>query len=112
MSEECVVSCRCVSRPPSTHTPHPHETPHSPFASQVKWFSPFLLAVYDRHSETFQSLCRVMSGFTDEFYAAAKARLSETIIPGPKPYYNTLESPSVWFEPTEVRVLLLRGGGL
>jgi hypothetical protein len=74
---------------------------------QVKWFSPFLLAVYDRHSESFQSLCRVMSGFTDEFYAAAKERLSASIIPGPKPYYNTGESPSVWFEPTEVRC---RGG--
>jgi DNA ligase-1 len=71
-------------------------------AVQVKWFSPFLLAVYDRQSESFQSLCRVMSGFTDEFYAAAKDRLSASIIPGPKPYYNTGESPSVWFEPTEV----------
>lgn len=69
---------------------------------QVKWFSPFLLAVYDRDTETFQSLCRCISGFTDEFYAAAKERLSATIIPGPKPYYNTGESPSVWFEPTEV----------
>lgn len=71
-------------------------------AVQVKWFSPFLLAVYDRRSETFQSLCRVMSGFSDEFYAAAKERLSATIIPGPKPYFSTGESPSVWFEPTEV----------
>lgn len=58
--------------------------------------------MYDRHTETFQSLCRCMSGFSDEFYAAATARLSATIIPGPKPYYNTGESPSVWFEPTEV----------
>lgn len=104
MSEECVVLCRCVSQPPP-HPPPSHERPTvSLFASpQVKWFSPFLLAVYDRHSETFQSLCRVMSGFSDEFYAAAKARLSEAIIPAPKPYYNTGEAPSVWFEPTEVR---------
>jgi DNA ligase-1 len=69
---------------------------------QVKWFSPFLLAVYDRHSETFQSLCRCMSGFTDEFYAAATQRLSAHIIQGPKPYYDTGEAPSVWFEPVEV----------
>lgn len=61
--------------------------------------------MYDRHSETFQSLCRVMSGFSDEFYAAAKTRLTDSIIPGPKPYYDTGESPSVWFEPTEVRGL-------
>eukprot|EP00882_Tetradesmus_deserticola_P026421 GHRQ01029152.1.p2 GENE.GHRQ01029152.1~~GHRQ01029152.1.p2 ORF type:complete len:139 (+),score=25.22 GHRQ01029152.1:702-1118(+) len=70
---------------------------------QVKWFSPFLLAAYDPDTETFQSLCRCMSGFTDEFYAAATARLGATAIPGPKPYYDTHERPDVWFEPTEVR---------
>jgi DNA ligase-1 len=58
--------------------------------------------VYDRRSETFQSLCRVMSGFSDGFYEAATARLGATAIPGPKPYYATGERPSVWFEPTEV----------
>jgi DNA ligase-1 len=74
---------------------------------QVKWFSPFLLAVYDADTETFQSLCRCMSGFTDEFYAAATARLGATAIPGPKPYYDTHERPDVWFEPTEVRCMHL-----
>lgn len=69
---------------------------------KVKWFSPFLLAVYDPASETFQSLCRCMSGFSDEFYAAATARLGATALPGPKPYYDTHERPDVWFEPTEV----------
>jgi DNA ligase-1 len=76
---------------------------------QVKWFSPFLLAVYDPASETFQSLCRCMSGFTDEFYAAATVRLGATAIPGPKPYYDTNERPDVWFEPTEVRNRLHKG---
>eukprot|EP00198_Chlamydomonas_reinhardtii_P008670 XP_001698007.1 predicted protein [Chlamydomonas reinhardtii] len=69
---------------------------------KVKWFSPFLLAVWDPVREEFQSLCRCMSGFSDQFYAAAKERLGATIIPGPKPYYNTGERCSVWFEPTEV----------
>lgn len=73
---------------------------------QVKWFSPFLLAVYDPASETFQSLCRCMSGFSDEFYAAATARLGATALPGPKPYYDTHERPDVWFEPTEVGAML------
>lgn len=31
-------------------------------------FSPFLLACYDSDREEFQSVCRVMSGFTDAFY--------------------------------------------
>jgi ATP-dependent DNA ligase len=33
------------------------------------------MAVYDPVSETYQSLCRCMSGFTDAFYAAATERL-------------------------------------
>jgi hypothetical protein len=45
-----------------------------------------------------------MSGFSDDFYAAATARLGATAIPGPKPYYDTHERPDVWFEPTEVRL--------
>lgn len=32
------------------------------------WISPWLLACYDPDTETFQSVCRVMSGFSDEFY--------------------------------------------
>jgi ATP-dependent DNA ligase len=31
-------------------------------------FSPFLMACYNPETEEFQSVCRVMSGFTDEFY--------------------------------------------
>lgn len=58
-------------------------SPAAPFPpAQVKWFSPFLLAVWDPVREEFQSLCRCMSGFSDQFYAAAKERLGATIIPG------------------------------
>jgi ATP-dependent DNA ligase len=32
----------------------------------------------------------------------AKERLDQHRIEGPRPYYNTNERPSVWFEPTEV----------
>lgn len=38
------------------------------------WFSPFLLACYDPEAEELQSVCRVMSGFTDAFYREAKDR--------------------------------------
>eukprot|EP00775_Hariotina_reticulata_P004079 gene4079-4326_t len=73
---------------------------------KVNWFSPFLLAVYDSDTETYQSLCRCMSGFTDEFYAAATARLGALALPGGpsgKPiYYDTREQCSVWFPPNEV----------
>jgi len=44
-----------------------------------------------------------MSGFSDAFYTAAKERFdSKHLIAGPKPYYNTGESPDVWFEAAEV----------
>lgn len=66
------------------------------------WFSPFLMAVWDPEREELQSICRCMSGFSDEFYKAATARLKEKIIPQKKPYYNTNESCAVWFDATEV----------
>lgn len=69
---------------------------------KVKWYSPFLVAIWDPDREEFASICRVMSGFSDEFYAAATERLGRTALAAPKPYYSTSESPSVWFEPTEV----------
>lgn len=66
------------------------------------WFSPFLMAVWDPEREELQSICRCMSGFSDEFYKAATARLKERIITQKKPYYNTNESCAVWFDATEV----------
>ncbi|KAL4435464.1 hypothetical protein ABPG77_006226 [Micractinium sp. CCAP 211/92] len=66
------------------------------------WYSPYLLACYDPDTEELQSVCRVMSGFSDQFYKDSLERLSKTVIPGPKPYYRTDERPSVWFEAREV----------
>ena len=34
------------------------------------WYSPILLAAYDPDSEQWQSVCRVMSGLNDAFYAS------------------------------------------
>ena len=66
------------------------------------WYSPFLVAVYDEDAETWQSLARVMSGFTDEFYRDATARLSKTVVEA-KPFdYDTVETPPVWFETQEI----------
>ncbi|KAL7544884.1 hypothetical protein ACHAWF_008242 [Thalassiosira exigua] len=67
------------------------------------WFSPFLLAVFDPVREEYQSVCRVMSGFSDSFYKQSKAFFDQNIIEGPKPaYYNTGEACSVWFHPVAV----------
>ena len=68
------------------------------------WYSPFLLAVWDPEREEYSSMCRCMSGFTDVFYADRTARFSQpdVLLPCRPAYYDTLESPDVWFAPTEV----------
>ena len=38
-------------------------------------YSPFLMACYNPDTEEFQSVCRVMSGFSDNFYKEVKAVL-------------------------------------
>lgn len=66
------------------------------------WYSPFLMAVYDEGTQTFQSLCRVMSGFSDEFYKNTTERLSKTVLES-KPFdVMTGENPAVWFGTREV----------
>lgn len=67
------------------------------------WYSPFLLACWDPEREEFQSVCRVMSGFSDVFYKAAKERYDrEHLLADKLSYVYTSESPDVWFAPTEV----------
>ncbi|KAG5247360.1 DNA ligase [Salix suchowensis] len=58
------------------------------------WFSPFLMACYNPETEEFQSVCRVMSGFSDAFYI-------EDLGQKP-PYYRTVEAPDMWFSPEVV----------
>jgi DNA ligase-1 len=69
------------------------------------WYSPILLAAWNPEAEAWESVCRCLSGFTDEFYKALKAKYSsekDSLLPSKPHYYSTGESPSVWFKPTEV----------
>jgi DNA ligase-1 len=70
------------------------------------WFSPFLMAVYDRETETWQSVCRVMSGFSDQLYRELHAFYAEEgadrILPTKPPYYTTHEQPDFWLAPCAV----------
>ncbi|MQL69819.1 hypothetical protein Taro_002110, partial [Colocasia esculenta] len=36
------------------------------------WYSPFLMACYNASTEEYQSVCRVMSGFSDSFYTEVR----------------------------------------
>ncbi|KAL6007403.1 hypothetical protein ACLOJK_032900 [Asimina triloba] len=51
------------------------------------WYSPFLMACFNPDTEEFQSVCRVMSGFSDTFYAETFDTV--TISEG-------IQSPSRW----------------
>lgn len=67
------------------------------------WYSPFLMACYNPESEEFQSVCRVMSGFSDDFYKEMKEFYSgERILPKKPVYYKTDEQPEVWFSAEQV----------
>ncbi|TVU35488.1 hypothetical protein EJB05_17379 [Eragrostis curvula] len=75
------------------------------------WYSPFLMACYNPETEEFQSVCRVMSGFTDEFYKEMKEFYSgERIVPKKPVYYKTDEQPELWF--TAEQVWEIRGADL
>ncbi|KAJ6794417.1 DNA ligase 6 [Iris pallida] len=64
------------------------------------WYSPFLMACYNPDTEEFQSVCRVMSGFSDSFYIEMKEFFSgDKLLSKKPPYYHTDESPDMWFSP-------------
>ncbi|EXC20557.1 DNA ligase 1 [Morus notabilis] len=64
------------------------------------WYSPFLMACYNPDTEEFQSVCRVMSGFSDSFYTEMKSFFSgDKILSKKPPYYRTGEVPDMWFSP-------------
>ncbi|CAB4494886.1 ATP-dependent DNA ligase [Rhizophagus irregularis] len=71
------------------------------------WWSPILLAIYNPNTETFESVCKCMSGFSDEFYKELKSRYSQesgNISQYKKWYFDVDDSlrPDAWFEPSEV----------
>ncbi|KAL1192368.1 DNA ligase 6 [Cardamine amara subsp. amara] len=62
------------------------------------WYSPFLVACFNPETEEFQSVCRVMSGFSDAFYIEMKEFYTgEKILAKKPPYYSTGETPDMWF---------------
>ena len=69
-----------------------------------KWWSPILLAIRDPDSGMLQAVTKCMSGFTDAFYIANRAKYdpgSPNVIARPS-YVEYVGEPDVWFEPQEV----------
>lgn len=74
---------------------------------KVGWFSPILVGVYDPETETYQSLCRIMSGINDEYYTKFTEFYSNPEnqirdIKEARKVYTTGEEPAVWFRPLKV----------
>ena len=67
------------------------------------WYGGFLLACYDDDTESFQSITKVGTGFSDADLAAFRESLVQA--PARKAYYTVspnMKEPDVWFEATQV----------
>jgi DNA ligase-1 len=68
------------------------------------WWSPILLACRNPETGTLEVVTKCISGFTDAFYKANKAKYAEggpNVISRPS-YVEYAGEPEVWFEPQEV----------
>ena len=78
---------------------------------KAAWWSPILLAIRNAETGQLEAITKCMSGFTDAFYKANRAKYdpddpdSTTVLPS-KPHYVEYNggagTPEVWFEPQEV----------
>ncbi|KAI4711475.1 hypothetical protein J4E89_004040 [Alternaria sp. Ai002NY15] len=78
---------------------------------KAAWWSPILLAIRNAETGQLEAVTKCMSGFTDAFYKANRAKYdpddpdSTTVLAG-KPHYVEYNggagTPAVWFEPQEV----------
>ncbi|MEW5310040.1 MAG: hypothetical protein WDW38_001873 [Sanguina aurantia] len=67
-------------------------------------FGAYLLAVYDDEGETYQTVCKVGTGFSEEVLVTLAEGLRPNIIPQASAYYRWGETlvPDVWFDPCQV----------
>lgn len=72
---------------------------------KAAWWSPILLAARNPDTGTLVAVTKCISGFTDEFYKANRAKYDpangENTIARPS-YVEYAGNPEVWFEPQEV----------
>jgi DNA ligase-1 len=70
---------------------------------RTSWYGAFLLACYNPSSQTYETICNIGTGFSEEILAEFHEKLSGIVIDKPKPFYNhsagNKDQPDVWFEP-------------
>ncbi|KAF5983975.1 DNA ligase 1 [Fusarium bulbicola] len=69
-------------------------------------YGAFLLACYNPNSETYETVCNIGTGFSEQVLEDLHTQLSEITIDRPKPFYSHSSGgqhqPDVWFEPRYV----------
>lgn len=69
-------------------------------------YGAFLLACYNPNSETYETVCNIGTGFSEQVLEELHKQLSEITIDRPKPFYSHSSGgqhqPDVWFEPRYV----------
>jgi DNA ligase-1 len=69
---------------------------------RTSWYGAFLLACYNPHTQNYETVCNIGTGFSEEILAHFHEKLSEIVIDKPKPFYEhsvgNKDQPDVWFE--------------
>ncbi|KAI7477332.1 DNA ligase [Hortaea werneckii] len=69
-------------------------------------YGAFLLACWNEHTEQYESVCNIGTGFSEALLSELYETLSPLVIERPKPFYSHSstknDQPDVWFEPRYV----------
>lgn len=69
-------------------------------------YGAFLLACHNSNSDTYETVCKIGTGFSEAVLESLHEQLSAIVIDRPKPFYShssgNQHQPDVWFEPRYV----------
>jgi len=65
-------------------------------------YGALLLAAYNPENDTFETVCKCGTGFTDEDLAKLPEMMKKHVIPHKHPRVNSLTEADIWFEPKTV----------
>ncbi|MEM0454264.1 MAG: ATP-dependent DNA ligase [Nitrososphaerota archaeon] len=63
------------------------------------WFGTFLMAAYDKATDTFKSVCKVGTGFKEEDLQRLTEMVKERAVPRKPARVDSVMEPDVWVEP-------------
>jgi DNA ligase 1 len=69
---------------------------------RTSWYGAFLLAAYNPDTQTYETVCNIGTGFSEQLLEELHKELSEIVIERAKPFYSHSstknDQPDVWFE--------------